>query len=144
MVRLLLVVFPQTLLIGGTEVRIWDIAGTDQILKLAVRPLGGRVNDLSWDGESKRLIAVGDGRERFGAAFLADSGSSCGEIQGNSKVSLFLSRRQKLLMIFSQVINAVSIRYQRPFRAVTASDDGAIVFFHGVPFKNDKVSLYLN
>ena len=69
-------------------VRIWDIAGTDQVLKLAVRPLGGRINDLSWDGESKRIIAVGDGRERFGAAFLADSGSSCGEIQGNSKVSL--------------------------------------------------------
>ncbi|KAJ9109724.1 hypothetical protein QFC19_001954 [Naganishia cerealis] len=102
-------------------VRIWDIAGSDQVLKLAVRPLGGRVNDLSWDGESKRIIAVGDGRERFGAAFLADSGSSCGEIQGNSKV-----------------INAVSIRNERPFRAATASDDGAIVFFHGVPFKNDK------
>lgn len=70
-------------------VRIWDIAGTDQVLKLATRPLGGRVNDLSWDGESKRIIAVGDGRERFGAAFLADSGSSCGEIQGHSKVSFF-------------------------------------------------------
>lgn len=68
------------------SVRIWDIAGTDQVLKLATRPLGGRINDLSWDGESKRIIAVGDGRERFGAAFLADSGSSCGEIQGNSKV----------------------------------------------------------
>ncbi|KAJ9128170.1 hypothetical protein QFC24_000462 [Naganishia onofrii] len=104
------------------NVRIWDIAGSDQVLKLATRPLGGRVNDLSWDGESKRIIAVGDGRERFGAAFLADSGSSCGEIQGNSKV-----------------INAVSIRHQRPFRAATASDDGAIVFFHGVPFKNDKI-----
>lgn len=33
---------------------------------------------------------MGDGRERFGAAFLADSGSSCGEIQGNSKVSVVL------------------------------------------------------
>lgn len=47
-------------------------------------------------------------------------------------------------MIRLQVINAVSIRNQRPFRAVTASDDGAIVFFHGVPFKNDKVSLHLD
>lgn len=81
-------VFPSSLL-STTPVRIWDIAGSDQVLKLAVRPLGGRVNDLSWDGESKRIIAVGDGRERFGAAFLADSGSSCGEIQGNSKVSFF-------------------------------------------------------
>jgi hypothetical protein len=74
-----------------SAVRIWDIAGTDQVLKLAARPLGGRVNDLAWDGESKRIIAVGDGRERFGAAFLADSGSSCGEIQGNSKVSFVVA-----------------------------------------------------
>jgi hypothetical protein len=39
-----------------------------------------------------------------------------------------------------QVINAVSIRHQRPFRAVTASDDASIVFFTGVPYKNDKVT----
>jgi hypothetical protein len=41
---------------------------------------------------------------------------------------------------YAQVINAVSIRHQRPFRAVTASDDASIVFFTGVPYKNDKVS----
>jgi WD repeat-containing protein 1 (actin-interacting protein 1) len=46
-------------------VRVWDIAGSDQILKLETKPLGGRVNDLAWDGESKRIIAVGDGRERY-------------------------------------------------------------------------------
>lgn len=39
-----------------------------------------------------------------------------------------------------QVINAVSIRHQRPFRAATASDDASIVFFTGVPYKNDKVT----
>jgi WD40 repeat protein len=45
-------------------VRIWDVAGTDQILKNEVRPIAGRINDLAWDGESKRIIAVGDGKER--------------------------------------------------------------------------------
>lgn len=107
--------------VSGT-VRIWDIAGTDQVLKLTTKPLGGRINDLAWDGESKRIIVGGDGREAFGAAFLADSGSSCGVIQGHS-----------------QVINSVSIRRQRPFRAVTASDDGSIVFYTGVPFKYEKL-----
>lgn len=82
------------------------------------------MNDLAWDGESKRMIAVGDGREKFGATFFVDGGSSCGEIQGSSKA-----------------INAVSIRHQRPFRAVTASDDASIVFFTGVPYKSDKVGL---
>lgn len=67
-------------------------------------------NDLAWDGESKRIIAVGDGRERqghifisndspksfyvwlirvvvrFGHVFAMDTGSSAGEIIGHSKV----------------------------------------------------------
>jgi len=47
-----------------------------------------------------------------------DSGSSVGEISGHSKP-----------------INAVAMRAQRPFRAVTASDDSTLAFFHGVPYK---------
>lgn len=45
-------------------VRVWDLAGTEQILKNETRPIAGRINDLQWDGESKRLIAVGEGKER--------------------------------------------------------------------------------
>jgi hypothetical protein len=48
---------------------VWDIAGTDQILKLETKPLAGRINDLAWDGESKRIVAVGDGRERLVGLF---------------------------------------------------------------------------
>ena len=62
-------------------------------------------NDLEWDGESKRIISVGEGRDkwttvissclshllmrftiRFGHAFMFDSGSSTGEIMGHNKV----------------------------------------------------------
>ncbi|KAG1760649.1 WD40-repeat-containing domain protein [Suillus occidentalis] len=102
-------------------VKIWDTIGEDQSVKGEYKVLSGKINDLAWDGESKRIIAVGDGREKFGHAFLADSGSSTGQISGHSKV-----------------INAVSIRCQRPFRAATASDDNSIVFHQGVPFKYDK------
>lgn len=35
----------------------------------------------------------------------------------------------------SSVINSVSIRQERPYRAATASDDQTIVFYHGAPFK---------
>ncbi|KAI0281822.1 quinon protein alcohol dehydrogenase-like superfamily [Russula aff. rugulosa BPL654] len=45
---------------------------------------------------------------------MFDSGSSTGEIIGHSKV-----------------INAVSIRHQRPFRAATAGDDNLIIFHQG-------------
>ncbi|KAI0078358.1 WD40 repeat-like protein [Panus rudis PR-1116 ss-1] len=100
------------------NVRIWDIVGEDQTLKGEYKVLAGRVNDLEWDGESKRIIAVGDGRDKFGHAFMFDTGSSTGEIMGHNKT-----------------INAVSIRHQRPFRAATGADDSTIVFHQGAPYK---------
>ncbi|CAG8520722.1 11111_t:CDS:10 [Paraglomus occultum] len=106
--------------VNGT-VRIWDTVGEEQILKTEVKVISGKITDIAWDSESKRIIAVGDGREKYGHAFLFDSGSSVGEIAGHHKV-----------------INSVSIRQQRPFRAATASDDFSVVFYHGVPYKYNK------
>ncbi|RKO87745.1 WD40-repeat-containing domain protein, partial [Blyttiomyces helicus] len=100
------------------NIRIWDTVGGESILKTETRPFAGRVNDLSWDFESKRIIAVGEGKDRFGHAFLFDTASSVGEISGHSKA-----------------INSVSIRPGRPLRAVTGSDDMTVNFYHGVPFK---------
>lgn len=51
-----------------------------------------------------------------------ESGSSCGEITGHSKP-----------------INAIDVRHNRPFRAVTASDDTTVCLHTGVPFKYDKM-----
>ncbi|KAI8973908.1 WD40-repeat-containing domain protein [Pilobolus umbonatus] len=103
------------------NVRIWDTVNEDHILKNETRPLSGKITDIAWDSESKRIIAVGEGKERFGHAFSFDTSSSVGEIIGHSKI-----------------INSVSIRQQRPFRAVTASDDMTVSFFNGVPFKYAK------
>lgn len=80
--------------------------------------ISGRIADLAWDGDSQRVIAVGDGRERFGHCFTVDSGNSVGEVSGHSKV-----------------VNAVAIRQQRPLRAATVSDDSSMCFLHGAPFK---------
>lgn len=65
--------------VSGT-VRVWDLAGDDQILKLETKALGGRINDLDWDMESKRIVVGGDGRDKFAAAFSFDTGSSVGEL----------------------------------------------------------------
>ena len=59
---------------------------------------------------------------RFGAAFFMDSGSSCGEIAGHAKA-----------------ITSLSVRYQRPFRAISGSDDNSIILHTAVPFKYDKM-----
>ncbi|KAI9808725.1 MAG: hypothetical protein M1825_003877 [Sarcosagium campestre] len=99
------------------SVRVWDCVGEGGT-RGDYHIINGRINDIAWDGDSQRIIAVGDGKERFGHCITADSGNSVGEISGHS----------------SQ-INSVSIRQQRPLRAATVADDTSLVFYHGAPFK---------
>jgi WD40 repeat protein len=47
------------------NVRIWDTVGEEQMLKSEIKPISGRITDIAWDSESKRLIAVGEGKERY-------------------------------------------------------------------------------
>lgn len=101
---------------AGT-VRVWDCLG-EGITKGEYFITSGRINDLAWDGDSQRIIAVGDGKQRYGHCITADSGNSVGEIYGHT-----------------QAINSVSIRQQRPLRAAAAGDDKTLVFYHGAPFK---------
>nr|CDP28041.1 Putative protein of unknown function [Podospora anserina S mat+] len=99
------------------KIRVWD--SVEAVNTKGEYPIiSGRITDIAWDGDSQRVIAVGDGRERFGHCITADSGNSVGEVSGHSKV-----------------INAVAIRQQRPLRAATVSDDGSMCFLHGAPFK---------
>ncbi|AEO59263.1 hypothetical protein MYCTH_2307420 [Thermothelomyces thermophilus ATCC 42464] len=99
------------------KVRVWDaVEAVNTKGEYAI--ISGRITDIAWDGDSQRVIAVGDGRERFGHCFTADSGNSVGEVSGHSKV-----------------VNAVTIRQQRPLRAATVSDDSTMCFLHGAPFK---------
>jgi WD repeat-containing protein 1 (actin-interacting protein 1) len=99
------------------QVRIWDAVECVNT-KGEYSIISGRINDIAWDGDSQRIIAVGDGRERFGHCITADSGNSVGEVSGHSKV-----------------VNSVALRQQRPLRAATVSDDGTMCFLHGAPFK---------
>ena len=104
--------------VAGT-VRVWDSTPTGSgNTKGEYSIISGRINDLAWDGDSQRIIAVGDGKQRLGHCITADSGNTVGEISGHT----------------SQ-INCVSVRQQRPLRAATGSDDTSLVFYHGAPFK---------
>lgn len=107
--------------------RVWE----PEVIENAGREYGiisGRLNDIAWDGESQRIIAVGDGKEQFGRCITADSGNSVGEIIGHSKS-----------------VNAVAMKASRPFRAATVGDDSNMVFYHGAPYKfNEKSTLHKN
>jgi WD40 repeat protein len=100
-------------------VRVWDCSPNGSgNTKGEYAIINGRINDIAWDGESQRIIAVGDGKQRYGHCVTADSGNTVGEISGHSAQ-----------------VQAVSIRQQRPLRAATAGDDKNVVFYHGAPFK---------
>ncbi|RVX70450.1 hypothetical protein B0A52_05949 [Exophiala mesophila] len=100
-------------------VRVWDCSPNGSgVTKGEYAIISGRINDIAWDGDSQRIIAVGDGKQRYGHCITADSGNTVGEISGHSAQ-----------------VNAVSIRQQRPLRAATVGDDKNVVFYHGAPFK---------
>ncbi|KAL8207615.1 UNVERIFIED_CONTAM: WD repeat-containing protein 1 [Gekko kuhli] len=100
------------------KLRIWDTTQKEHLLKYEYQPFAGRIKDIAWTEDSKRIAAVGEGREKFGAVFLWDTGSSVGEITGHNKV-----------------INSVDIKQTRPYRLATGSDDNCAAFFEGPPFK---------
>jgi len=106
--------------VSGT-VRIWDTINKEHILKSEYQVLGGPVLDLDWSDDSKRIVVGGDGREKYGHAFFFDGGASCGEITNHTKL-----------------INTVSIKQTRPYRVATGSEDFAVNWFEGPPFKYKK------
>ena len=52
---------------SGT-VRVWGRRG-DQQLKLEVRAIAGRIDDLMWSGDSQRIVACGEGKQSHVRAF---------------------------------------------------------------------------
>jgi WD repeat-containing protein 1 (actin-interacting protein 1) len=91
------------------------------LLKNEFQPIGGPIKDIAWSADSQRIVVVGEGRERFGHVFMAETGTSVGEISGQSKP-----------------INSCDFRPARPFRVITGSEDNTIGIFEGPPFKFKK------
>lgn len=103
------------------KVRVWDTTQETHIIKYEGHGLGGPIKDICWSPDSKRILLGGTGRGTRTHCFLWDSGSSCGSLHGHSKD-----------------VNAVAHSPNRPFRAVTVSEDFQIGFHTGVPYKFDK------
>ncbi|XP_019880365.1 actin-interacting protein 1 [Aethina tumida] len=100
------------------KVRIWDTVNKEHILKNEFHPIGGPIKDIAWSPDNQRMVVVGEGRERFGHVFMSETGTSVGEISGQSKP-----------------INSCDFRPSRPFRVITGSEDNTIAVFEGPPFK---------
>ncbi|XP_028391390.1 WD repeat-containing protein 1-like [Dendronephthya gigantea] len=100
------------------KVRIWDTTQAEHPLKADYQPLGGAIKDIAWSPDSKRIVVGGEGRGLFAHAFLADTGSSVGQMMGHSKT-----------------VNTVDYKSSRPFRVISASEDFSSGFYEGPPFK---------
>ncbi len=44
------------------KVRIWALNNAEHTLKIEVPVFNGKIFDIAWDGESKRVVAVGGGK----------------------------------------------------------------------------------
>lgn len=98
--------------------RIWDTVNKEHILKNEFQPISGPIKDIAWSPDNQRMVIVGEGRERFGHVFMTETGTSVGEISGQSKP-----------------LNSCDFRPARPFRIATGSEDNTIAIFEGPPFK---------
>jgi len=100
------------------KIRIWDTVNKEHILKNEYQPISGPIKDLAWSPDNQRIVCVGDGREKFGHVFLAETGTSNGDITGQSRP-----------------VNSCDFRPARPFRIITGSEDNTAAFYEGPPFK---------
>ena len=83
------------------KVRIWDTVNKEHILKNEFQPISGPIKDLAWSSDNQRsvtcillvsssflksrIIVVGESREKFGHVFLGDTGTSNGDITGQTR-----------------------------------------------------------
>jgi WD40 repeat protein len=100
------------------KVRVWAYTHAEQLLKYELPSIGGEVEDLAWDSESKRIAAVGGGAAKA-KFFMWDTGSQLGEVVPHTKKNL-----------------TVDFKPTRPFRAVLGGEDFQLSFYQGPPFKS--------
>jgi WD40 repeat protein len=102
---------------ASNKILIWDTVGEDHVTKLEKATIG-KICDMAWTEDSKRLVAVGQGTAKHGEAFMIDGGASVGEIGNHVKPIL-----------------SCDVKQTRPYRVVTGSEDMHVNFFEGPPFK---------
>ncbi|KAK6761036.1 hypothetical protein RB195_022197 [Necator americanus] len=100
------------------NIRIWDTTQATHILKATYQVFSGSVRDIAWNDDSKRVAVVGEGRERFGHVFLFETGTSNGNLSGQSRP-----------------MNSIDFRPARPYRLISGSEDNTVAIFEGPPFK---------
>jgi WD repeat-containing protein 1 (actin-interacting protein 1) len=96
---------------------VWAYTHPDHLLKYECPALGADVEDVAWDAESKRILAVGGGQTKA-KVFQWDTGSNLAEVVPHNKKAI-----------------TGDLRPARPFRMATGAEDFNVQFYAGPPFK---------
>eukprot|EP00601_Ochromonadales_sp_CCMP2298_P032719 CAMPEP_0173363484 /NCGR_PEP_ID=MMETSP1144-20121109/22417_1 /TAXON_ID=483371 /ORGANISM="non described non described, Strain CCMP2298" /LENGTH=375 /DNA_ID=CAMNT_0014313451 /DNA_START=59 /DNA_END=1183 /DNA_ORIENTATION=+ len=102
------------------KLRVWSWDNPEHLTKMETQAFSGRIGDLDWDCESKKLAVGGEGSGILVKCLTWDTGNTAGEMVGHNKRVL-----------------SVAYKPSRPFRIITASEDFKTVFYAGPPFKLD-------
>lgn len=46
------------------KLRVWDTTQKEHLLKYEYQPFAGKIKDIAWTEDSKRIAVVGEGREK--------------------------------------------------------------------------------
>jgi WD repeat-containing protein 1 (actin-interacting protein 1) len=90
------------------------------LTKLETGLFAGKISDLDWDMEAKKIVVGGEGSGILVKCVTWDTGNTVGEMVGHTKRVL-----------------SVAYKPSRPFRIFTASEDFRTIFYAGPPFKLD-------
>lgn len=108
---------------SGSWVASGDIEGNiliwgypNMIIKNTLR-MGNRINDIRWSGDSRRIIACGDGSTEYGKIFNYDSTNAVYKQERITKCILSCDWNTKKLN-----------------RVVVADEDKTVSFYKGIPF----------
>jgi WD40 repeat protein len=99
---------------GGTT-NVW--AHGSFVIKNTIQ-IGKSCLDIAWDGEGKRIAAVGVGKDDKGKVFPWNTNNKLGELTGSSRSLL-----------------SCDFRPCRPFRVITGGEDYGVYNYKGPPFK---------
>ncbi|KAL4679504.1 hypothetical protein H8959_009154 [Pygathrix nigripes] len=137
------------------KLRIWDTTQKEHLLKYEYQPFAGKIKDIAWTEDSKRIAVVGRRKREVShysqplpALFpwlmhpcaMTLVGGGCADVGTNldSFGAVFLwdsGSSVGEITGHNKVINSVDIKQSRPYRLATGSDDNCAAFFEGPPFK---------
>lgn len=104
------------------KLRVWAYDNPEHLCKLDLQVLNGKITDLAWDGDGKRIVIVGergDTSSECARVIQWDTGVSCGSLGQHSRGRAA----------------ACSMSQQRPMRLVTTGkEDGKVYLHKGPPF----------